>query len=1119
MRRSWVVWAALEVVLILALGAVMSWKAGAQTAGLQLVPPDLVPPSGTFFSLQNTNFVPLPWDPYPDLDVYASSNAPGWYWVDDSSIDYGSLGQQREIANRLRQNGLAFDLDDDPPSPPGGWDGPSGDDPGVPVGAQYSYPSNSLWLEMVGVTNDAANLILHGTQPGEVYELMSRLTLTNATWAVEQAVHAATNQDWTPITVGIEDRTNALWFWARDWTGVDSNSNGIPDWWEWENFGDLNQTASGDYDGDGVNNGMEYTNGTDPNTISFFITPANQYSSNALTLLQVGIIAGVPSSMAVLVDNTNYASATWIPYASNLVANLGSVQGWHKVYVGLRGRRETSDQTWHGTQVKLLSVPPNLSITNPSSFSANQPVIQIQGFSSEQLAMISYDLTNALGLLTNQIVQVVDQFYDTNQNAYSTNYFQCFDVPLTNGANMVTLRATDFAGNTAVTNFTLMVDYSTRTNAPVITPGWPMDGTRIGASTFICCGQVSDPAAQVAVCVVDTNGVTNMFSGRVGRAGDFWVENVPLLQATNIISITATDATGNSSTTNITVFQSDVTLTVDWVSPTDGTAGGSVSDPDCSVWVNGVQAVNYGDGTWGASGLGLTLDVRAVQARAIPSSDNGGAGSPGGQAPFGANESNPQSAQATDAEGEVVWPEGTSYEKAVRSTYFLDIYAYGAYGEYMEDWVTDWQESGGMESDRVTDSPVQLFSGPYDDEYTWQAGRYPVFGEGTEVYTGPLGNFTQGAGAPAEPDITLQGWNTGYLEQSLTQPSAFTYSSDHDQVVFLSGGMPGERGVALYGINGGAKRWVPTNTAFSDQVFEYEDVPPENVWVGSLGNFDTNSFMLVAVEKNTVVDISPVVQGGGYATVSVLPTPYHVVTQTYSTVPANRSRTTLGVGEQVTISLQPNLGPPNDALLRWTTTAGSLSAAVGNQTIFYAPSNAASVVVTMYYKLVAYPITFKVVEPTGVDHADLSYAITYGNGLAVAGMHLRPVIGPTNVSFYNVQCWEVGQDATQVWGFFTNFNAATISHINHGAGEWFGLNYDNSWKEPWDNAESGSYSSWYAGGYTWIIPGLWKVGTGPANDLATPWTQSFSLDNSGVMTVNKFGHSVSRTTQGVYSGH
>ncbi|TVR46267.1 MAG: hypothetical protein EA425_17435, partial [Puniceicoccaceae bacterium] len=44
----------------------------------------------------------------------------------------------------------------------------------------------------------------------------------------------------------------------------DTNRNGIPDWWELQHFGDLAQSAYGDFDGDGVNNRDEWLDGTDP---------------------------------------------------------------------------------------------------------------------------------------------------------------------------------------------------------------------------------------------------------------------------------------------------------------------------------------------------------------------------------------------------------------------------------------------------------------------------------------------------------------------------------------------------------------------------------------------------------------------------------------------------------------------------------------------------------------------------------------------------------------------------------------------------------------------------------------------------------------------------------------
>jgi len=48
------------------------------------------------------------------------------------------------------------------------------------------------------------------------------------------------------------------------WLFIDSNGSGMPDSWQMKYFGNLNQTALGDYDGDGVSNLQEFLDGTNP---------------------------------------------------------------------------------------------------------------------------------------------------------------------------------------------------------------------------------------------------------------------------------------------------------------------------------------------------------------------------------------------------------------------------------------------------------------------------------------------------------------------------------------------------------------------------------------------------------------------------------------------------------------------------------------------------------------------------------------------------------------------------------------------------------------------------------------------------------------------------------------
>jgi len=66
---------------------------------------------------------------------------------------------------------------------------------------------------------------------------------------------------------------------------ADSNGNGIPDWWELQYFKNLNQTATGDYDGDGVDNLDEYLQGTNPTNAASFDPRLHIQTANGTVLV------------------------------------------------------------------------------------------------------------------------------------------------------------------------------------------------------------------------------------------------------------------------------------------------------------------------------------------------------------------------------------------------------------------------------------------------------------------------------------------------------------------------------------------------------------------------------------------------------------------------------------------------------------------------------------------------------------------------------------------------------------------------------------------------------------------------------------------------------------------
>jgi len=223
----------------------------------------------------------------------------------------------------------------------------------------------------------------------------------------------------------------------------DTDADGMPDGWEWNNFGDFDQTAIGDYDSDGRSNLYEYQHSTDPNTIAFSLGFPSQYVNGNSATGALYVLKGLPASVATLVNSTNFDSAPWNAYSSNAVVSLGTNDGDYEVWIGLRGRLATSQQTWIGTTLTRDTVPPRIVVTSPAT-TISQPFIQLQGYVSESLSRLTYDLSNAAGLFTNQSGFVTGAHPDTNTWKFTTNYFQCYDIPLANGTNRITVASHRF---------------------------------------------------------------------------------------------------------------------------------------------------------------------------------------------------------------------------------------------------------------------------------------------------------------------------------------------------------------------------------------------------------------------------------------------------------------------------------------------------------------------------------------------------------------------------------------------------------------------------------------------------------------------------------------------------
>jgi hypothetical protein len=631
-----------------------------------------------------------------------------------------------------------------------------------------------------------------------------------------------------------------------------TTTNGLPDWWQMEYFGNLFEPTNGCFDGDGVPDLQKYLAGADPNVITFTISCTNQYVNLTNVPLTLVVQGGVPYNWAVTLDNTNFGAASWTPYtSSNITANLGTNQGWHTVWVGLRGLPANAQQTWNAVCLDLDLAPPTLAITNPAAGSTvSVPVIQVQGFCPEPLSGISYDLLNACGLVTNQQVLVVDQYYDMNIWAFTSNFFQAFDVPLTNGLNTFTFHASDLAGNVTATNFCVTLDYSGKP-APQVQVDWPTDGMMVCGSTFVCCGLVSDPTATVVVEITDTLGDTNIVNATVGRSGDFYALKLPLTNGANYLTLTATDGVGNATTNNLTITQGDSGLNLDTVVAGQTTVTGEIGPGGWDIWVNGVEATNNGYGSWTAEIAPIGLGGRMVVAQAIPDSDQDLVGMRGfAMADSSANSTQWQPNripapsgtyisryQESDQEqdswtqtNQIVWQNGqpvseTSFFDAAPGFTELDLCTWPA---------TTWPEPLPAAGALVVTQTYPQFG--VSNTWTWNAGPPPLAEEHCNLsFTNPYSGAT-------------------YLQRTADM-----------QMMLATGGMPGSTNMNLWMISCSATNylppwdeydepwwwWVPSSTA---------PINPQNITIKGHA-LDSNGNLHLVLPDNTNLDVTPVLAG------------------------------------------------------------------------------------------------------------------------------------------------------------------------------------------------------------------------------------------------------------------
>ncbi len=328
-------------------------------------------------------------------------------------------------------------------------------------------------------------------------------------------------------------------------------------------------------------------------------------SRTRLTTVGMEVVEGLTARLAVMIDSEETESAVWMPFTANFdVTGLGPGDGEHTIWVGFKEVADSSEESWLGLEVVIDTTSPTVTIESPTINTAlSVPVVQLDAWADEELADVTLELLQADGVLVPYQGIIHRTEYEPGTGEVSACRFRILDIDLLTGPNQVSFHATDLAGNVRELSWQWVLNPALDQTDPVITVLWPQDGEVIAGSSFTLRGTLDD-ATERFVASIEGGGQTIEVNGLVERNGRFWVEDLPLSDGENDITLTATDYKGNESVSTFTVLRSALDLSINAIDLSDpgvvwATVTGHVG-PNRQVVVNGVMAAVQPNGDWSA---------------------------------------------------------------------------------------------------------------------------------------------------------------------------------------------------------------------------------------------------------------------------------------------------------------------------------------------------------------------------------------------------------------------------------------------------------------------------------------------------------------------------------------
>ncbi len=275
---------------------------------------------------------------------------------------------------------------------------------------------------------------------------------------------------------------------------------------------------------------------------------------------------------------------------------------------------DTFSRNASGTGIAIDTTPPTVAITSPTSnptYSTSSSPLTLGGTASDNVGVTQVTWANSRG---------------GSGTSSGTTSWTASGIVLQAGTNVLTVTARDAAGNTATDSVTVTLDTTAPTVAITSPTASPTYTTT--SSSLMLGGTASDNIGVTQVTWANSRGGSGMATGTTS-----WTASGIVLQSgTNVLTVTARDAAGNTSTDSLTVTSDTTPPTVAITSPTSNptyttsnsllTLGGTGSDNlgvTQVTWANsrGGSGTASGTTSWTVSGIVLQsgTNVLTVTAR------------------------------------------------------------------------------------------------------------------------------------------------------------------------------------------------------------------------------------------------------------------------------------------------------------------------------------------------------------------------------------------------------------------------------------------------------------------------------------------------------------------------